>query len=132
MHILFPPCNNLIANLNQPTANLNQLLEKLLLLVSSLNQLLEKSFLPVSFLNKEKAFLSKQSKYASDKVVYVADSRMFNEENLLKLEEHNFDHIVGARIKNLPIKTIKKYLKLYGHCDAKVALDEDKLAQAAI
>ena len=28
--------------------------------------------------------------------------------------------------------SIKKYLKLYGHCDAKVALDEDKLAQAAI
>jgi len=42
-----------------------------------------------------------------DTVVYVADSGMFNEENLKELEAleaHRFDYIVGARIKNLPRK----------------------------
>ncbi len=51
-----------------------------------------------------------KGKYELDKVVYVADSGMFNEENLLKLEEHNFDYIVGARIKNLPKKEQQKIL----------------------
>jgi hypothetical protein len=41
-----------------------------------------------------------KNQYAIDKVVYVADSGMFNEDNLLQLEAQNFDYIVGARIKN--------------------------------
>lgn len=43
--------------------------------------------------------------YNIDRVVYVADSGMFNNNNLEeleKLEEHEFNYIVGARIKNLP------------------------------
>jgi len=51
-----------------------------------------------------------KSQYAIDKVVYVADSGMFNEDNLLQLEAQNFDYIVGARIKNLPLKLQQKIL----------------------
>lgn len=43
-----------------------------------------------------------KNQYDLDKVVYVADSGMFNEDNLCQLEDKNFDYIVGARIKNLP------------------------------
>ena len=45
-----------------------------------------------------------RDKYDIDKVVYVADSGMFNNSNLEeleKLEEHEYNYIVGARIKNL-------------------------------
>jgi len=45
-----------------------------------------------------------RDKYNIDKVVYVADSGMFNNNNLEeleKLEEYDFNYIVGARIKNL-------------------------------
>ena len=50
-----------------------------------------------------------REKYNIDKVVYVADSGMFNSNNLKELdelEEYNFNYIVGARIKNLT-KSIK-------------------------
>ena len=50
-----------------------------------------------------------REKYDIDKVVYVADSGMFNSNNLKELdelEEYNFNYIVGARIKNLA-KSIK-------------------------
>jgi len=45
-----------------------------------------------------------REKYNIDKVVFVADSGMFNSNNLKELdelEEHEFNYIVGARIKNL-------------------------------
>jgi transposase len=51
-----------------------------------------------------------RDKYSIDKVVYVADSGMFNNDNLKELEEleeHEFNYIVGARIKNLS-KSIKE------------------------
>ena len=51
-----------------------------------------------------------REKYNIDKVVYVADSGMFNSNNLKELdelEEYNFNYIVGARIKNLA-KSIKE------------------------
>jgi transposase len=51
-----------------------------------------------------------REKYNIDKVVYVADSGMFNNDNLKELEEleeHEFNYIVGARIKNLS-KSIKE------------------------
>jgi transposase len=51
-----------------------------------------------------------RDKYNIDNVVYVADSGMFNKDNLKELEsleEHNFNYIVGARIKNLS-KDIKE------------------------
>jgi transposase len=46
-------------------------------------------------------------KYHINNVVYVADSGMFNKENLKELEaleEHHFNYIVGARIKNMSQK----------------------------
>ena len=46
-----------------------------------------------------------REKYNIDNVVYVADSGMFNNDNLKELEQlekYNFNYIVGARIKNLP------------------------------
>jgi transposase len=51
-----------------------------------------------------------KDKYNIDNVVYVADSGMFNKDNLKELEqleEFNFNYIVGARIKNQP-KDIKE------------------------
>ncbi len=45
-----------------------------------------------------------RDKYSIDNVVYVADSGMFNKNNLEELESlegENFNYIVGARIKNL-------------------------------
>ena len=51
-----------------------------------------------------------REKYNIDNVVYVADSGMFNKDNLKELddlEEHNFNYIVGARIKN-QTKAIKE------------------------
>ncbi len=53
-----------------------------------------------------------REKYNIDKVVYVADSGMFNNDNLKELEEleeHEFNYIVGARIKNLS-KSIKEQI----------------------
>ncbi len=44
------------------------------------------------------------------KVIFVADAGMFNKENLEELdelEEHKFEYIVGARLKNMP-KTMKE------------------------
>lgn len=51
-----------------------------------------------------------REKYNIDNVVYVADSGMFNKDNLQELdqlEEHKFNYIVGARIKNMS-KSIKE------------------------
>jgi len=51
-----------------------------------------------------------KDKYNIDNVVYVADSGMFNKDNLKELEDlekDNFNYIVGARIKNLS-KDIKE------------------------
>ncbi len=53
-----------------------------------------------------------REKYNIDNVVYVADSGMFNKNNLEELEqleEFNFNYIVGARIKNLS-KNIKEQI----------------------
>ena len=52
-----------------------------------------------------------RDKYNIDKVVYVADSGMFNNNNLKELEtleENDFNYIVGARIKNLSKETKEK------------------------
>ena len=56
-----------------------------------------------------------RDKYNVDNVVYVADSGMFNNDNLKELEmleEYNFNYIVGARIKNMQ-KNIKEQILLY-------------------
>ena len=56
-----------------------------------------------------------RDKYNIDNVVYVADSGMFNEDNLKELEEleeHNFNYIVGARIKNMSKKVKQQILNM--------------------
>ena len=53
-----------------------------------------------------------REKYNIDNLVYVADSGMFNKNNLQELdqlEEHKFNYIVGARIKNIS-KSIKEQI----------------------
>ncbi|NKQ41232.1 MAG: IS1634 family transposase [Sulfurovum sp.] len=53
-----------------------------------------------------------RDKYHIDNVVFVADSGMFNKDNLKELEaleEHNFNYIVGARIKNMT-KEVKEQI----------------------
>jgi transposase len=53
-----------------------------------------------------------REKYHIDNVVYVADSGMFNKDNLRELEEleqHHFNYIVGARIKNMS-KAVKEQI----------------------
>jgi transposase len=69
-----------------------------------------------------------RDKYDIDNVVYVADSGMFNKNNLEeleKLEEHEFNYIVGARIKSLSKNIKEKILdkNLYQHLneDIKIA-----------
>lgn len=47
-----------------------------------------------------------REKYNLDKIIFVADSGLFNKENLQVLDESGFEYIVGARLKNL-----KKSLK---------------------
>ncbi len=66
-----------------------------------------------------------REKYKIDKVVYVADSGMFNKDNLKELEEleeHEFNYIVGARIKNLSESIKKKILNKNNY----KKLDSDK------
>lgn len=41
-----------------------------------------------------------KDRYQLDKVVFVADSGIFNADNLLALEEAKFEYIIGARLKN--------------------------------
>jgi transposase len=48
-----------------------------------------------------KALSCLKQRFDIDKVVFVADSGMLNEENLLLLESHGYDYIVGARLKNM-------------------------------
>lgn len=65
-----------------------------------------------------------REKYNIDNVVYVADSGMFNKNNLQELdqlEEHKFNYIVGARIKNIS-KSIKEQIL---NMDDYLQLNED-------
>jgi len=55
-----------------------------------------------------------REKYHIDNVVYVADSGMFNKENLKELESleaEDFSYIVGARIKNMSKEVKEQILK---------------------
>ena len=61
---------------------------------------------------------SLKKRYEIDKVVYVADSGMFNKNNLEELEileEEGLDYIVGARIKNLGKKIKEQILDTEGY-----------------
>lgn len=43
-----------------------------------------------------------RERYKIDKVIFVADSGMFNKDNLSYLDKNGFEYIVGARLKNMP------------------------------
>lgn len=51
-----------------------------------------------------------KKRYELGKIVFVADSGMLNDDNLRLLEEHGFDYIVGARIRNMDAQTSKQVL----------------------
>ena len=51
-----------------------------------------------------------KEKYEIDKVVFVADAGMFNKVNLEKMEGEKLEYIVGARLKNLPVKLQEQIL----------------------
>ncbi len=54
-----------------------------------------------------------KEKHNLDKVVYVADSGLFNKDNLEELEsleDKKFEYIVGARLKNMPKKIQEQIL----------------------
>lgn len=48
--------------------------------------------------------------YTIDKVIFVADSGLFSHDNLKELEEHGYEYVVGARIRNLSKKLTKELL----------------------
>lgn len=50
-----------------------------------------------------KALDSLKERFHLRKVVFVADSGLFNKDNLTLLEEAGYEYIVGARLKNLPL-----------------------------
>lgn len=67
-----------------------------------------------------------KKKYNLNKVVFVADAGMMNESNLLELENRNslnefeenkIEYIVGARIKNIPIKLKEQVLNLENYTE---------------
>lgn len=51
-----------------------------------------------------------REKYSIDRVVFVADSGLFNEENLLALEAAGFEYIVGARLRRQNKKITEQML----------------------
>jgi transposase len=51
--------------------------------------------------------LELKKKYQIDDLIIVADAGMISFANFEKLNEQNLNYIVGARVKNLPINTIK-------------------------
>ncbi len=65
-----------------------------------------------------------KKKHAIDKVVFVADSGLFNENNLTLLEEAGYDYIVGARLRNLSKSMKDQILDLFKY--SKAQLDEDE------
>lgn len=58
-----------------------------------------------------------KAKYNIRSCIYVADSGMFNQDNLKALEERGFDYIVGARIKNLPNSIQQEILNTQDYID---------------
>jgi len=58
-----------------------------------------------------------KAKYNIRSCIYVADSGMFNQDNLKALEERDFDYIVGARIKNLPNNIQQEILNTQDYID---------------
>ena len=51
-----------------------------------------------------------REQYQIDKVIMVADSGLFNHDNITALEKENFEYIVGARLKNMSKNIQRKIL----------------------
>lgn len=51
-----------------------------------------------------------KARYDLDKIIFVADSGLFNENNLDELEKHGYEYVVGARIKNMSKKLTEEVL----------------------
>ncbi|MGA8833390.1 MAG: IS1634 family transposase [Desulfomonilaceae bacterium] len=51
-----------------------------------------------------------KEKYEIDRVVFVADAGMLSKDNLKEMEGEKLEYIVGARLKNLPLKLQKQIL----------------------
>jgi transposase len=56
-----------------------------------------------------------KKRYQLDKVIFVGDSGMLNSDNLLALEEANYEYIIGARLKNQKAAIKKQVLDLNGY-----------------
>ena len=68
-----------------------------------------------------------KQRFIVDKVVFVADSGMLQEENLAMLEQHGYQYIVGARLKNMSKKVQCQILSADG-CIS-LAESDDELLQ---
>jgi len=76
-----------------------------------------------------------KKRYAIDKVIFVADSGIFNKENIEELEKSKFEYIVGAGLKNLSDKLKEKILnrKHYqGNDEFRVACFEDNTGKKIV
>jgi len=69
-----------------------------------------------------------KSKYDIGKVIFVADSGLFNKDNLNDLERHNFEYIIGARIKNVSDKLKEDILNMNNYQEASNS-DDLKIAR---
>jgi transposase len=56
-----------------------------------------------------------KTRFTIENVVFVADSGMLNKENISLLEEHGYQYIVGARIKNMKTEVLKDIFNLEGY-----------------
>lgn len=73
------------------------------------------------------AILELKNKYQIKNMTVVADSAMISQQNITYLTANNLDYIVGARIANLPIKTIERISKeLDGVDEATIRIETAK------
>jgi len=70
-----------------------------------------------------------KNKYELGKVIFVADSGLFNKENLKELENNNFEYIIGARIKNVSKKLKEDILDMNNYKKTKESNDDLKIAR---
>lgn len=63
------------------------------------------------------AILELKNKYKIKNMTVVADAAMISQKNISYLTQNKLDYIVGARIANLPIKTIESLSKELGGVD---------------
>jgi transposase len=60
--------------------------------------------------------------YNVDRVIFVADSGLFNKENIADLERNNFEYIVGARLKSQTKEITSEILEDTGYKTLSVGL----------